>query len=93
MISEKMDESKLEEIISTFANYVEDYYDEEDEPADVSSIVNDKFIEFIDWAYDDFVINEGEREAIKKGNDQETGEKIRNEVIGAFLMILEEKES
>lgn len=89
MKSEMLDESKLEELITTFANYVEDYYDEEDEPDDVSNIVDEQFNEFVNWAYDDFVINEREREALKNDYVQETREKIKNEVVGAFLMILE----
>lgn len=89
MKSEMLDESKLEELITTFADYVEDYYDEEDEPDDVSNIVDEQFNEFVNWAYDDFVINEREREALKNDYVQETREKIKNEVVGAFLMILE----
>ena len=91
MKSEKLDESKLEELIETFAYYVEDYYDDDDEPDDVSNIVDEQFDEFVDWAYDDFVINEMEREVLKNDVDRVTREKIKNEVVGAFLMILEEK--
>lgn len=91
MKSEKLDESKLEELITTFADYVEDYYDEDDEPDDVFNIVDEQFNEFVNWAYDDFVINKREREALKNDNVQESREKLKNEVVGAFLMILDAK--
>lgn len=91
MKSEKLDESKLQELIITFADYVENFYDEDDEPDVVYGIVDEQFNEFVNWAYDDFVINEREQEALKNDNDQETREKLKNEVVGAFLMILEAK--
>ena len=53
-----MREDKVNEIIVTFADYTENYYDQDDIPDNVPTIVNEHFDEFIEWAYDDFAIGE-----------------------------------
>lgn len=83
-----MREEKVNEIIATFADYVENYYDEEDGPEDVPAIVNEHFDEFIEWAYDDFVIGEEDQKSLQGKPDPEFRECIKREVIQEFLMIL-----
>ena len=84
-----MNEEKINVIIETFADYVENYYDEDNESDDVPNIVNQHFDEFVQWAYDDFVINELEQETLTNRNDRDIHERIRTEVVKEFLMILE----
>jgi len=84
-----MNEEKIDVIIETFADYVENYYDEDNESDDVPNIVNQHFDEFVQWAYDDFVINELEQETLTNRNDMDIHERIRTEVVKEFLMILE----
>lgn len=67
----KLDETRLEEIIVTFADYVETYYDEGSDPDDLPDTVNECLNDFIDWAYDDLAINEEERERLKHSTDLE----------------------
>lgn len=84
----RMNEEKVNVIIVTFADYVENYYEEDNTSGDVSTIVNDHFDEFIEWAYDDFVINEEEQEIMEGNPDPEIPNCIKKEVIQEFLMIL-----
>lgn len=85
-----MTEEKIYVIIETFADYVENYYDEDDESDHVTKIVDEHFDEFIDWAYDDFIINEGEQETLKSNSNQDVRNRIKRKVIKEFLMILNE---
>lgn len=84
----ELNEEKVNVIIETFADYVENYYDEDNSSEDVPSIVNEHFGEFIDWAYDDFVLSEGDQEALKSNLDLELCENIKKNVIQEFLRIL-----
>lgn len=84
-----MNEEKINVIIETFADYVENYYDDDNESDDVPNIVNQHFDEFVQWAYDDFVINELEQESLTNRNDWDIHERIRTEVVKEFLMILD----
>ena len=84
-----MNEEKINVIIETFADYVENYYDEDNESDDVPNIVNQHFDEFVQWAYDDFVINELEQETLTNRNDRDIHERISTEVVKEFLLILE----
>jgi hypothetical protein len=52
------------------------------------NIVNQHFNEFVQWAYDDFVINELEQETLTNSNDRDIHERIRMEVVKEFQMIL-----
>ena len=84
-----LNEEKVNVIIKTFADYVENYYDEDNKSEDVSAIVDEHFDEFIDWAYDDFVLSEGEQEALKSNLDLELCDRIKKQVRQEFLVILE----
>lgn len=84
----KMKEDKVNEVIVTFADYVENYCDRESTADDVPSIVHAHFDEFIEWAFDDFVINEAEQDALKGKPDTRLRKSIILEVIQEFLMIL-----
>ena len=90
MKTEKLDETRLEEIIVTFANYVKAYYEEGSDPDDVPDIVNECLKDFIDWAYDDFAINKEERESLKHSTDLELQKEIMRSVEKKFLSMLEE---
>ena len=83
-----MREEKVNDIIVTFADYAENYYDEDDMPDDVPTIVNEHFDEFIEWAYDDFEIGEEDRETLKGNPDPGFQDIIKKEVVQEFLMIL-----
>jgi hypothetical protein len=83
-----MRKEKIDVIIETFMDYIECYYDETCETVDISNILNDHFGEFAEWAYDDFVINEEERDALLNSNERELHEKIKRFVVSEFLLIL-----
>lgn len=85
-----MTEEKIYVIIEAFADYVENYYDEGDESDHVTMIVDEHFDEFIDWAYDDFIINEEEQETLKSNSNQDVRNRIKRKVVKEFLMILNE---
>ncbi|MDF1576694.1 MAG: hypothetical protein P1P86_16025 [Bacteroidales bacterium] len=87
-----MKEEKVNEIIVTFADYVENYYDQNSKTDDVSTIVNEHFDEFIDWAYDEFVIDKEDREILKGNPDPELRDSIKKEVVVEFLMIVRVRE-
>jgi hypothetical protein len=87
-----MKEGKVNEIIVTFADYVENFYDENRNTGDVSGIVNDNFDEFIDWAYDEFLIDNEEREILQGNPVPEFRDRIKKEVIQEFLMIVRVRE-
>jgi len=87
-----MTEEKVNEIIVTFADYVENYYDEESMPDDVSNVVNEHFDEFIEWAYDEFLIGEEDRETLKGNPDPGFRDSIKKEVVQEFLMIVRVRE-
>lgn len=84
----RMKEDKVNEIIVTFADYVESYYNEDSVFGDVPSIMNEHFDEFIEWAFDDFVIDEEDLVALKGNPDPELRDSIKEHIIQEFLMIL-----
>ena len=88
----KMSEDKVNTIIVTFADYVENYFNSDNSYDDVSSIVYEHFDEFIEWAYDDFVLNEEAQEALKGNPDPELPDSIKKEVVQEFLMIVRVRE-
>ncbi len=83
-----MKKERIDVIIETFTDYIECYYDENDETIDVSAIVNDHFGEFAEWAYDDFVIDAEERDALLNSHERDLHEKIKRFIISEFLLIL-----
>lgn len=86
-----MKEEKVNELIVTFADYVEIYYDRDCNSGDVPNIVNEHFDEFIDWAYDDHLIEEAEQEILKGKTDPEFRNSLKKEVVQEFVMILRVK--
>lgn len=83
-----MKKERIDVIIETFTDYIECYYDENSEAIDISGIVNDHFGEFAEWAFDDLVINEEERDALLNSNERELHQKIKRFIISEFLLIL-----
>jgi hypothetical protein len=88
MKTSELNEEKINVIIETFADYVENYYDEDNSSEDVATIVYDHFGEFIDWAYDDFVLSEEDQEVLKGNLDLELCDRIKKNVVQEFLRIL-----
>lgn len=83
-----MKKEKIDVIIETFTDYVESYYDENSESMDVSGIVDNHFDEFAEWAYDDFVITEEERDSLLNKYEVELRTQIKKTVTSEFLSIL-----
>lgn len=83
-----MKEDIVNEIIVTFADYVENFFDENSKTGDVSKIVDENFDEFIDWAYDEFVIGNEDREILKGNPGPDLRDSIKKEVVQEFLMIV-----
>ena len=83
-----MKKEKLDVIIETFTDYIENYYDENSEVFDVEAIVDDNFEEFADWACDDFVITEEEKDALLDDKNLELQKKIKKIIVSEFLLIL-----
>ena len=77
----ELTEKKINVLIETFADYVENYYDEDDKSDQVTNIVDKHFDDFIDWAYDDFVINEEELEILKSNSNQDVHNRIKAKVV------------
>ncbi len=88
METQELTETKVNTIIEAFTDYVEHYYVEVNEPDEVSKIVTDHFEEFTDWAYDDFIINEKERDTLLHSNKRDLHEMIMREVVREFNMLL-----
>lgn len=84
----EMKEEKVNVIIVTFADYVENYYGEENNSDDVPGIVDDYFDEFIEWASDDLLIDEEDQEILEGNPDPAFRNCIKKEVIQEFKMIL-----
>lgn len=83
-----MKKEKIDMIIETFTDYVESYYDDNSDSMDVSGIVENRFEEFAEWAYDDFVINEEERDQLLDRYEVGLRAQIKQTVICEFLSIL-----
>lgn len=83
-----MKKEKIDVVIETFTDYVESYYDESSDSMDVSGIVENHFEEFAQWAYDDFVITEEERDQLMDRYEVELRAKIKQTVVSEFLSIL-----
>ena len=90
MIQHGLTEKRINVIVETFADYVENYYGEDGESEQVTNIVNEHFDEFIEWAYDDVIINEAEQEILKSNSDQDLHKRIKKGIVKEFLMILHE---
>lgn len=75
-------------VIETFTDYIEHYYDDHSNTADVSEIVNNHFEEFAEWACDDYVITEEERDVLINRSEVELRHKIKQIVVSEFLSIL-----
>jgi len=84
-----MKKEKIDVIIETFTDYIEHYYDEASETIDVSLIVENHFEEFAEWACDDFVINEEERDALLNRSNLELRKNIKRIIVSEFLLILD----
>ena len=84
-----MKKEKIDVIIETFTDYIEHYYDEASETVDVSHIVENHFEEFAEWACDDFVINEEERDALINRSNLELRKNIKRIIVSEFLLILD----
>lgn len=83
-----MKEEKVNELIVTFADYVENYCDRENTAEDVPAIVDEHFDEFIEWAFEDFVINEEDQDILKGIPDTRFRDMLKAEVVQEFQMIL-----
>lgn len=83
-----MKKEKIDMVIETFTDYIEHYYDENSEKSDVSDIINTHFEEFAEWACDDFVIDEEERDVLINSREVELRSKIKRIVVSEFLSIL-----
>jgi hypothetical protein len=84
----EMKKEKLDMIIETFTDYIENYYDENCETFDVSGIVEDHFEEFAEWACDDFVIDEEEKDALLDDKNIKLQKNIKKIIVNEFLLIL-----
>ncbi|MDX2430177.1 MAG: hypothetical protein QNK35_04550 [Bacteroides sp.] len=83
-----MKKEKIDMVIETFTDYVEHYYEENSDTIDVTGIVNDHFQEFAEWACDDFVITEEERDILLSKNEKDLQKNIKQIIVCEFLLIL-----
>lgn len=83
-----MKKEKIDVVIEAFTDYVESYYDENEDSMDVSGIVDKHFEEFAEWAYDDFVLTEEERDSLLDRYEVELRTQIKKTVTSEFLSIL-----
>jgi len=76
-------------IIETFTDYVEHYYEENAETADVHKIVEDHFEEFTEWAWEDLVITDEDRDTLSDPGEGELRQVIKRIIVNEFLLILD----
>lgn len=86
--TEEMKKEKIDMIIETFTDYIEHFYEENSDTMDVAGIVNDHFREFAEWACDDFVITEEERDILLSKNERDLQKNIKQIIVCEFLLIL-----
>ena len=67
---------------------MENYCDRENTAEDVPAIVDEHFDEFIEWACEDFVINEEDQDILKGIPDTRFRDMLKAEVVQEFQMIL-----
>lgn len=85
MKTQKLNQVRLVVIIEAFTDYLEHACEERGESHDAMLIVNELFDKFIDWAYDDFIINGEEREFLQSIYKREFRERIKKEVIYGII--------
>lgn len=83
MRTEIMNKSRMVVITEALTDYLEQYYEEQGEPDDVTYLVRDHFDEYVNWAYDDLIISREERDLLLYGKEWELVEaiKIRAEIL------------
>ncbi len=83
MKTAKLNRARMVMITEALTDYLEHYYEQHDEPDDVTYLVRDHFDEFVNWAYDDLIISAAERKLLLYGNEWEMVEaiKIRAEIL------------
>jgi len=85
MKTQKLNQVRLVIIIEAFTDYLEHACEERGKSYDAMLIVNELFDNFVDWAFDDFIINSEEREFLQSLNKWELRESIKKEVIYGFI--------
>lgn len=88
MKTEGMNEDKVNEVIVTFADYVENYFGKDNDIGDIPILVNEHFDEFIDWAYEDLLLDEEDQVVLRGTLDPEYRNSIKKEVVQEFMMIV-----
>ena len=83
-----MKKERIDVIIEAFTDYIEHYYEEASETTDVSRIVDNHFEEFAEWACDDFVITDEEKDALLNRSNLELRKNIMQIIVSEFLLIL-----
>lgn len=85
MKTQKLNQVRLVIIIEAFTDYLEHACEERGGSNDAMLIVNEFFDKFVDWAFDDFIINNEEREFLQSTYKWELRERIKKEVIYGLI--------
>jgi len=74
-------------IIEALIDYMEQCYEESGKTDDIVYLVNAFFDDFVQWAYDDIIISQGERDLLLNGHERELNEGIKKEAVRSFSYI------
>lgn len=74
-------------ITEALIDYMEQCYEENGETNDILYLVNEYFDEFVQWAYDDIIISNAERDLLLNGLEGGLNESIKAEAAKSFFYI------
>ncbi len=86
MKTRKLNRARIGMITETLTDYLDHYFEEEGGPDDVSYIVNNRFDEFVQWAYDDLILSPDERDILLDGDDRTLIEIIKLTAAGGYKL-------
>ena len=76
-------------IIETFTDYLEHYYEENEQAVDVKDMIDHHFEEFAVWAWEDLVITEEDRNILLDPGEWKLRQVIKRIIVNEFLLILD----
>ena len=85
MKTQKLNQTKVVVLIEAFTDYLEHYCEEKGKSYDLYEVLNDHFDEFTDWAFDDLIISQNERDSLLSIYGWELRDSIKKEVLSSFI--------
>jgi len=88
MKTQRLNQARVIIIAEALNDYLEHYLEEYGVWDDVLYHVNDRFEEFVLWAYDDIIISSEERDILLNGNEWELIEGIKTLAIKSYSVVI-----